>query len=192
MAHMEPALSVVFAFLPLPVLAHVARVSSQWKTVAYLPHFWCYLTLEPFLKNMDEMAVTSLLSRCSQLQALSLRGLDGTGDAILSCLGAHCPELQVLDLSFSYNLNGSSLSSLASCSRLRLLQLEGCENVRDEDLLPLAASLPIAHLNLSHCTLVTGASIPLFPRLVHLNIDGCPKTNQGLISRLAQGYDPSK
>ncbi|KAJ8566785.1 hypothetical protein ON010_g6335 [Phytophthora cinnamomi] len=146
--------------------------------------------------DADALAAALLHARHLSSSVLSLTDLDVTSlatDALCEALGACCTNLRTLRLSRSrYFSSTSFLAVLRGCSKLRVLELESCEQIRDETLVAISGALCCPHLE----TLVlandwqltdTGIAALLRPAisLSRLDVRHCPEISLPVLKALA-------
>ncbi|ETO71262.1 hypothetical protein F444_12365 [Phytophthora nicotianae P1976] len=146
--------------------------------------------------DADTLASTLLNTRKSSPLANSLTDLDVTylaTDALCEALGNCCVNLRILRLSRSrYFSVESLLAVLRGCPRLRVLELESCEQICDESLIAVSKAPCCPHLG----TLIlandwqltdTGIASLLRPAtsLVRLDVRHCPEISLPVLKSLA-------
>ncbi|KAG3217796.1 hypothetical protein PC129_g11384 [Phytophthora cactorum] len=145
--------------------------------------------------DTDALAST-LLSRTSSSFVISLTDLDVTAlatDALCEALGNCCANLRNLRLSRSRYFSATSfLAVLRGCPRLRVLELESCEQICDEILIAVSKAPCCPHLE----TLIlandwqltdTGVASLLRPAtsLFRLDVRHCPEISLPVLQALA-------
>ncbi|KAG3142627.1 hypothetical protein PI126_g14976 [Phytophthora idaei] len=150
--------------------------------------------------DTDALAST-LLSRTSSSFVISLTDLDVTAlatDALCEALGNCCVNLRNLRLSRSRYFSATSfLAVLRGCPRLRVLELESCEQICDEILIAVSKAPCCPHLE----TLIlandwqltdTGVASLLRPAtsLFRLDVRHCPEISLPVLQALvaARGH----
>jgi len=149
---------------------HLSRDPSLWPSLALLGDALA-----------DTSTILALVSRCSQLSALSITARDDAA-AVIGEVALHCPLLQSLTVKYSPPIPHPTLDALASgCPRLCTLDLEstgclnsGCGSFHPED---------------CTCICVPEFSFPLlFAPLVHLtkvNLFACRNLHSAALRHLA-------
>ncbi|KAG6960984.1 hypothetical protein JG688_00009339 [Phytophthora aleatoria] len=145
--------------------------------------------------DTDALAST-LLSRTSSSFVISLTDLNVTAlatDALCEALGNCCANLRNLRLSRSRYFSATSfLAVLRGCPRLRVLELESCEQICDEILIAVSKAPCCPHLE----TLIlandwqltdTGVASLLRPAtsLFRLDVRHCPEISLPVLQALA-------
>ncbi|CAN7939618.1 unnamed protein product [Ixodes hexagonus] len=194
----EPSLCDLPCELQLLVLSHlshgelavVARVSRALRRLAYDPWLWKSVTVRD---DMDPCLLQGVLDRLSLLEDLTLRGSPLVPE--WSAYAARFPRLRVLDVGFSLDVNGATLSRfVAQCPLLSHLNVEGCKGVDDAAVEALCALDGLLSLNMSHCCHVSDDGLLALargcPRLVLLNADGISRITDRAVCGLAERLGP--
>lgn len=111
--------------------------------------------------SFTHAALRAFASACPSLQHLCATGSDtGLPDAGAGAALALAPALTSLDLSGNALLGPATLTALAAaCPRLLRLSLFRCGQVRGQELLLLRSLPRLAHVDVSHCALVSGEAV---------------------------------
>ncbi|KAL4422190.1 hypothetical protein ABPG77_006431 [Micractinium sp. CCAP 211/92] len=130
-------------------LRHLAISGSRHVTDAGLRHLAARLNLAATLTalSIDHTAaldgsVGQLLALCTQLRALSLRGLLFNADATVELAASSCRHLTSLDLRHCSTLSDTGLAHVARLPMLRRLHLAFCVRLTDAGLCLLARVAP--------------------------------------------------
>ncbi|KAL3658854.1 hypothetical protein V7S43_016219 [Phytophthora oleae] len=177
------------AFFSIPILSETTisvLTSSALKTL-HIGTTQC---------DADYFAAALLQAKSSTSPASALMDLDVTSlatDALCEALGNCCANLRTLRLSRSRYFSATSfLAVLRGCPRLRVLELESCEQIQDETLVALSTSPCCPHLE----TLIlcndwqltdTGVAALLQPAtsLFRLDVRHCPEISLTVLQALA-------
>ncbi len=120
----------ILSFLPAPSLAVIARVSTEFRRVAYDSVFWDTLDLSPRCRRLDDNIALKLLRqpRFRKLKRLSLEGCSALTDRFLEQLPRLCPQLEVLLLTDCSSFTTATLHDVALALPLKMLELYGTTN----------------------------------------------------------------
>lgn len=146
--------------------------------------------------DADSLAAALLHARKLSSSVQSLTDLDVTSlatDALCEALGSCCINLRTLRLSRSRYFSPSSfLAVLRGCSKLRVLELESCEQIRDETLIAISSTPCCPHLEtlvLANDWQLTDSGIAALLRpaisLFRLDVRHCPEISLPVLKALA-------
>ncbi|KAL4167342.1 hypothetical protein KRP22_012828 [Phytophthora ramorum] len=147
--------------------------------------------------DADGLAAALLLARKTALTTHSLlTDLDVTSlatDALCEALGACCANLRTLRLSRSRYFSPTSfLAVLHGCPKLRVLELESCEQIRDDTLIAISGAPCCSRLEtlvLSNDWQLTDTGVAALIRpatsLCRLDVRHCPEISLTVLQALA-------
>ncbi|KAG7377615.1 F-box only protein 41 [Phytophthora pseudosyringae] len=146
--------------------------------------------------DADAFAAALLLARNSSALVNSLTDLDVTSlatDALCEALGNCCANLRTLRLSRSRYFSATSFRAvLRGCPRIRVLELESCEQICDETLVAISSSPCCPHLEvlvLANDWQLTDMGVASLLRpatsLFRLDVRHCPEISLPVLQALA-------
>ncbi|XP_078683947.1 uncharacterized protein LOC144917597 isoform X2 [Branchiostoma floridae x Branchiostoma belcheri] len=167
----------IFSYLTLKELCEsAAPVCRAWYRHAHDPLLWQELDLD-FNHDVRAVDLCAMIRGAPLLKVLVMRGRNELTITEVSVFVKYCGMLQQLDMGFCKVLDLTMLHIIVdSCPQLELVNVEGCDSIRDSCLTVLSRLPKLTVLNLSHCTSVTDDGVCHLvrhcPGLTSLNIDG--------------------
>nr|CAB3499720.1 unnamed protein product [Digitaria exilis] len=195
----DDLLHLIFSFLGQKDLCRAGVTCKQWRSASVHADFWKCLIFEntrislqnfvdichryqnvyvcSYLSRLSNICF-SPLSRCSQLQILSLRRTS------MAHVSLNCPQLLELDFQACHKLSDTAIRQAATaCPLLTKLDMSSCSCVTDETLREIASSCPnisvldasncpnisFEALQLDNCSLLTSVSLDL-PNLKNISL----------------------
>ena len=168
---------------PLALLVSKAHLSKAFREAArnaqgLLKH----AGLHRWARTVDDAAVASVVSKCTQLSSLHLHGCGRITDAAMLAVASECEQLMSLNLACCYDLTDAAVVAVASgCKQLTTLYLPFC-NITDAAVVALASGCKrLTALNLGGCSNITDAAVVAVTseckQLASLDLWGCRITD---------------
>ncbi len=126
--------------------------SKEWIDV---PAFTKVMLQCPYLYTLDLSHHTTFcpcfIDIPKELQVLNLSYCDWVQGEDLRKFSKICPELKSLHLSYNQQLISHDFAELEAFKELSKLHLDGCSQLRDEDLKIILKAVNLTSLNIAHC-----------------------------------------
>ncbi|XP_078602854.1 uncharacterized protein LOC144876934 [Branchiostoma floridae x Branchiostoma japonicum] len=185
----ELVLRIMSYLTPRELCGRVAPVCRAWYRHAHDPLLWQELDLD-FNHDVRAVELCAAIRRAPLLKVLVMRGRNELTITEVSVFVKHCGMLQHLDMGFCKVLDLTMLHIIVdNCPQLELVNVEGCDSIRDSCLMVLSRLAKLKVLNLSHCTSVTDDGVCHLvrhcPGLTSLNIDGIAWITDSAVQDLA-------
>ncbi|KAI8507598.1 hypothetical protein Bbelb_149780 [Branchiostoma belcheri] len=183
----------IFSYLTLQELCEsAAPVCRAWYRHAHDPLLWQELDLD-FNHDVRAVDLCAMIRGAPLLKVLVMRGRNELTITEVSVFVKYCSMLQQLDMGFCKVLDLTMLHIIVdSCPQLELVNVEGCDSIRDSCLTVLSRLPKLTVLNLSHCTSVTDDGVCHLvrhcPGLTSLNIDGIAWITDNAVQDIAACY----
>eukprot|EP00058_Branchiostoma_floridae_P025823 XP_002611313.1 hypothetical protein BRAFLDRAFT_73295 [Branchiostoma floridae] len=185
----ELVLRILSYLTPRELCGRVATVCRAWYRHAHDPLLWQELDLD-FNHDVRAVDLCAAIRRAPLLKVLVMRGRNELTITEVSVFVKYCGMLQHLDMGFCKVLDLTMLHIIVdNCPQLELVNVEGCDSIRDSCLMVLSRLSKLKVLNLSHCTSVTDDGVSHLvrhcPGLTSLNIDGIAWITDSAVKDLA-------
>lgn len=139
-------------------------------------------------KEIEDKGIVALSHKQKSLKILDIRDCHGVADPGIGAIAANLTQLQSLALNRCRNVTAHSIRKLSYLSQLQTIEMSDLYQVTSfgiEAGLCANASMPLTHVNLSCCSLITDGLLEklcsIHPYIVHLDLGSCTSlTNQSI------------
>ena len=183
----EIMLKIFSYFSRTELCRYVAPVCETWLAYARDSTLWEEITEKEFRNVATDLLVKVIISWCSLLKVLDLKGRTDIDENSLRAIFASCPLIENISLAFCDQINDQMMKLFSdNCPNLKFVNFEGCK-ISDSSLIYLFGK-PIHGLNLSHCNMISDEGLIFiannFDKLSSLNLDGVQWISQASIEIL--------
>ncbi|KAH9624889.1 hypothetical protein KSS87_018373, partial [Heliosperma pusillum] len=142
--------------------------------------------------GLQDVDISHLVSRCTNLQVLNLSCCDVVNDATIAAITRSCSKLQCLMLESCSSVTETSLELLgSSCVLLEELDLTDCCGINDTGLIFLSGCSKLKSLKLGLCNNITDKGLSYIAtrcsEIVELDLYRCPEVGDEGMAGLSMG-----
>eukprot|EP00795_Rhopilema_esculentum_P000032 gene32-9634_t len=183
----EIMLRIFSYFSPTELCRYVAPVCVTWLAYARDSTLWEVITEQEFKDVSSELLVKVILSWCSLLRVLDIKGRTDLKKADFEAIFKSCPLIEVISFAFCSQIDDEIVKLMSTyCCNLMFANFEGCQ-ISDASLMYLIGK-PIHGLNLSHCNLISDDGLIFiannFKNITSINVDGIQWISQNSVEIL--------
>lgn len=143
--------------------------------------------------NASEAELSSLLSKLTQLDELSLVNNANLTDSVMAAIGNNNPKLVKLDVSKAKQITDNGIDHITTLSALESLNISFCANTGDKSLALIGQNLNnLETLNISSCATATDngiAHLDNLSKLSTLTMQSLPKITAKALSHIPQSVN---